>query len=75
MNMLGSNNHTDIDAEISQLVNLFGSSLKDLEQLQQFLQCEKNSQIFIICWLDTRSINLNETSASSKEDDLLEFDF
>lgn len=73
--MLESNNHTDIDDEIKKLVNLFGSSLKDHEQLQQFLQHEKNPQVFIICWLDTRAVKLNETTVSSKEDDLLEFDF
>jgi hypothetical protein len=54
--MLESNNHTDIDDEIKKLVNLFGSSLKDHEQLQQFLQHEKNPQVFIISWLDTRAI-------------------
>lgn len=73
--MLGSNNPIDIDNEIGKLIYLIGSSLRNSEQLQEVLQSEKKPHIFFIFWLDTRAINLNETSVSSKDDDLPEFDF
>ena len=55
--MLESNNHTDIDDEIKKLVNLFGSSLKDHEQLQQFLQHEKNPKSLSYAGLTPGQLN------------------
>lgn len=73
--MLENNNYNNIDDVVRKLINLIGSSPKDFEQLQEFLQREKNPHIFFICWLDTRAMALNEPLTRYKDDDLLEFDF
>ncbi len=75
MNILESNNYNNVDDVVRKLINLTGSTLKDFEQLQKFLQHEKNPLIIFICWLDTGAMALNETLNKHKDDDLLEFDF